>query len=442
MKTLLFFIFLTVFQLSFSQSLQKSYTPLGGNAIDENVPSPIISYKEKIKEKKGYLFNQNMLDIFFSEKIGTAFGGSNDISLQKYFASLNSTDESFTIGFNFDNRFGNSLEQLDLVFSGGFKFNSKEGFSNIRNSADGFKGSKIGAVLKLSIIGNGIISYADKRKNGKVVVERDEVIKKYRQKVYDKIEKKVDSFNKNEFANYAQLLEEMSGLEHQISPLKKVLDKKSKGLYKEIADEEIKFLKENKLYRWMGTYWFSLDGFVPFGRKEYNVTPIVDNEATKKELYNFSLSLSGNGFIEWSGGQSLFLKILYKVERTNNIILDELSTTAFQSGSINIDNTVNITPVVSAYDTVYDDFLRESITIEPAIFLFKNTIGFSPSVEFNLTEKYNATNWKLGIPISLKDKEGKPKVNFEVQWKQISTLSKVNHIVGVTTSFLFGDLIN
>ena len=214
----------------------------------------------------------------------------------------------------------------------------------------------------------------------------------------------------------------MSGLKHQISPLKKVLDRKSKGLYKEIADEEIKFLKENKLYRWMGTYWFSLDGFVPFGSKEYNVTPIVD--------------------IEWSGGQSLFFKMIYKVERTNNIILDELSTTAFQSGSINPDHTVNITPVVSAYDTVYDDFLRESITIEPAIFLFKNTIGFSPSVEFNLTEKYNATNWKLGIPISLKDKEGKPKVNFEVQWKQISTLSKVNHIVGVTTSFLFGDLIN
>ena len=442
MKAHLLFIFFTVFQLSFSQSIQKSYTPLGGNTLGENVPSPILLYKQNIKEKNGYLFNQNMLDIFFAEKIGTAFGSSNDISLQKYFASLNSTDESFTIGFNFDDRFGNALEQLNLVFSGGFKFNSKEGFSTIRNSADEFKGSNIGAVLKLSIIGNGIISYADKRKNGKVVVERDEVIKRYREKVYDKIEKKVDNFNKNEFANYAQLLEEMAGLEHQISPLKNVLDKKSKSLYKEIADEEINFLKENKLYRWIGTYWISLDGFVPFGSKKYDVTPIVDNEATKKELYNFSLSLSGNGFIEWSSGQSLFLKMIYKVQRTNNIVLDELSTMAFQSGSINPDNTVNITPVVNAYDTVYDDFLRESITIEPAIFLFKNTIGFSPSVEFNLTEKYNATNWKLGIPISLKDKEGKPKVNFEVQWKQISTLSKVNHIVGVTTSFLFGDLIN
>jgi hypothetical protein len=300
----------------------------------------------------------------------------------------------------------------------------------------------VGAVLKFSFIGNGILNYGNKTKKGKVVVERAAVIKRHREIVYDKVEKKVQKFNKEEFATYNNILENMSGLKHQISPLKKVLDRKSKGLYKEIADEEIKFLKENKLYRWMGTYWFSLDGFVPFGSKEYNVTPIVDNEAAKKELYNFSLSLSGNGFIEWSGGQSLFFKMIYKVERTNNIILDELSTTAFQSGSINPDNTVNITPVVSAYDTVYDDFLRESITIEPAIFLFKNTIGFSPSVEFNLTEKYNATNWKLGIPISLKDKEGKPKVNFEVQWKQISTLSKVNHIVGVTTSFLFGDLIN
>ena len=31
-------------------------------------------------------------------------------------------------------------------------------------------------------------------------------------------------------------------------------------------------------------------------------------------------------------------------------------------------------------------------------------------------------NWRLGIPVSLKDNEGKSKINFELVWREISKL--------------------
>lgn len=48
----------------------------------------------------------------------------------------------------------------------------------------------------------------------------------------------------------------------------------------------------------------------------------------------------------------------------------------------------------------------------------------------------------MGIPVSLKDKDCKPKVNFELQWKEINTFTSSDHIVGVSVNFLFGDMIN
>ena len=56
--------------------------------------------------------------------------------------------------------------------------------------------------------------------------------------------------------------------------------------------------------------------------------------------------------------------------------------------------------------------------------------------------KYNRTNWKLGFPISLKDKKGKPTKNFEFQYKSIKTLDKTVDVFGISSNFLFGDLIN
>ena len=71
---------------------------------------------------------------------------------------------------------------------------------------------------------------------------------------------------------------------------------------------------------------------------------------------------------------------------------------------------------------------------------YKNTIGISPSIEKNFGT-YDGINWKIGIPISLKDKEWKPTVNFVLQWKENKTLTSSQHLIGFSTSFFFGDLL-
>ena len=118
-----------------------------------------------------------------------------------------------------------------------------------------------------------------------------------------------------------------------------------------------------------------------------------------------------------------------------------MTSTPFQTVTIGANNTNIITNTDDGYLTNFEKFITTTLTIEPAFFTFNNTVGFSPAIEFNVG-KYNKTNWKLGIPVSLKDKDGKPKVNFELQWKEINTFKSSDHIVGVSVNFLFGDMIN
>lgn len=144
---------------------------------------------------------------------------------------------------------------------------------------------------------------------------------------------------------------------------------------------------------------------------------------------------------QYSNGISIFFKGNLDVKHNNNIMVDNLESQAFQSTALGANNTTVITNSTDGYVTNYDQFVTTAFTFEPAFFFINNTIGFSPAIEFNLGT-YDKTNWKLGVPISLKDSDGKPKVNFEIQWKEVNTFTSSTHLVGLSASFLFGDMIN
>ena len=63
-------------------------------------------------------------------------------------------------------------------------------------------------------------------------------------------------------------------------------------------------------------------------------------------------------------------------------------------------------------------------------------IGLSASYEKFFGE-YDAENWRLGIPLVLKDKEGKANVNFEIQWREINK----NHTIGFSVGVPFGKFV-
>lgn len=92
----------------------------------------------------------------------------------------------------------------------------------------------------------------------------------------------------------------------------------------------------------------------------------------------------------------------------------------------------------SVYLGEYDRFVTGSVKAEFVSYIFKKgTFGISGALEQFVGEQYNPLNWKLGIPFSLKDKEGKPTVNFELQWKELNG----EHLVGVGVGLAFGKFI-
>jgi len=113
------------------------------------------------------------------------------------------------------------------------------------------------------------------------------------------------------------------------------------------------------------------------------------------------------------------------------IIYNDLNTTSSLLLAIGENIFTN-----NVYKTEYDNFATGKLELEVVAFLYKGMISISPAIEKNVG-KYDATNWKLGIPVSLKDKEGKPTLNFELQWREINT----QHSIGISVGYNFGKFV-
>lgn len=429
------------------------------NAID-----PVQEYKNGIKD--GELFNDKMLNILFSEKVGTSFGGSSDLSLQKYYAALDASENSLAIGVNIDNRGKeNTLKKLNWIYSFGAKFKSKEKFATISKNGD-FLEDNIGLTLKASWILSGTINFNEENKWVKgqklILKNRKEAVKAYREKestlstqnnilaneksdvyLFSKYDEKVKKFNKDSVKIIEARLERLSMFDKLNTDLtlQKQLKKKSNKVYEEIAREEIKYLEDNKLYNFVSDKWLSFDVYAPLGNISYKTTDDTSIAFSEQNFYPIEANLSWTYFREYSSGVSAFFTAKTSFKNNNNILTEGLATIPFQTTAIGANEILIVTKSDDVYLTDYKEFLTSLIHFEVAFFIFNNTIGLSPAIERNFGD-YDALNWKLGIPFSLKDKEGNPKVNFELLWKEQKTLTSSNHFVGISTNFVFGDLIN
>ena len=385
------------------------------------------------------LFNDEMLNILFSDKVGTAFGGSNDLSLNKYFASVDEKDKSISLGINFDSRFGEETEKLTWVFSGSLKFKSANQFATIYDKDGVFQKDNIGATIKITRIGNGIINFKDD--NGK---QRKKAIENFRKVNHKKYDDLVQKYNSDELPTIKTNLTKAQKYDSKLESIDELLKDKHDELYIQLAKDEIKYIEDNSMYRYLWDHWWSLEAFLPFGKNEYKTTTDATIAFEKERFYALNLNLSYNMMWQWSNGQSVFFKGSAVLKNNNNILVDNISSKSFQSTLTGANGEVIINETNDVHITDYKEFITPSIVVEPAYFFWSNDIfdlGVSPLVEFNFGD-YDKTNWKLGLPISLKDKEGKPKVNFEFQWREQNTFSSSIHTVGLSTNFLFGDLIN
>ncbi|MCG9792463.1 hypothetical protein [Flavobacterium algicola] len=407
--------------------------------LDSILISPSVQYEADLYNKKGekQTFNGKMMNILFAKKVGTAFGGSNDLTLQKFYSSLDVNDKSISIGANFEWKRSDETKKLTWLLSAGAKIKAENKFATVYDNGD-FQENNIGTTFKITRIGRGSINFTTTNPRKR----RDSAVLKNRELLYEKYDKTTQKFNVENLNEFKRKHDELSRYDKDAKDYKTELEAKSKALYIEMAKEEITYLENNKMYHFVSDNWWSLEVFVPIGENKYLTTSdVLNNALSKKHFYAFNATLSWNYMREYSCGYSFFFKAKANLKNNNNILVDDLKSKAFQTSESGAGGTVVIKDSNDGYITDFEQFVTPSLIIEPAFFIFNNSLGFSPAIELN-QGKYNKTNWKLGIPISLKDKDGKPKVNFEVQWKEINTFNSSSHLVGISVNFLFGELIN
>ncbi len=444
MKTLTTIMF-TLFCLSFF-SAQKCDEKDTSNLISYYSPKSTETLKtctfeyylkdidtlNKIKKRTNLIFNNSMLNVLFNNEINSFATSLSDLSLDKNFVSLSSDSKTFTVGRNiFLHRSKSpdySLRKISNILSVSVITNVDKNFSKnyaYNSSTNKYDfASELTFSLKFTHVFNNTITPLDDRK---------EKIKNYRgTTIKDSVLKKLQKDNE------VLLIDNLSTKEKKDSLLQKIYYKH----YKYIADQEIEHLKKNKLYNRMFLWWTGVNIDIPIQGKQlnYKEQSSVGSFSTK-EFQAWKAEIFVNLFftdpeirrLKFLKSTSLNVRFSGVVFNNNSYIANNLTPLTFQT----IAEQSTDQQIVSRSDLVfignYERFETFSLRGEASILFFNNTIGFSGGSEKTFGP-YDNFNWKLGIPVSLKDKDEKPLLNFEIQWKEINK----NHMIGLSVGYVFG----
>lgn len=420
---------------------------------EEAKPKPNQKKLAKLEAQlENYLFNSKMLNVLFADEVGAFFNSSKDLTLQKYYANLDVDSKSLSFGLTFDiSRGGDKLKPLNWLLSLGLKAKAKNKFTALYKNGE-FQDNELGLTVKLTNVNPGTINYTSisskKGENGKskILFDRGKNIENYRYILLEDKKREILDYEINKYYKGLEVFKTPIESNNTLTAaeknekIKSFKEKKDAEFYQSIAEAEVKYLKDNKLYRYVKGNWWSFDFFVPLNKSKYNLINSSTNTIIEDNFSPFKLSGTYSHFKRYSSGISYYLSSQLVIQNNNNILVNQLSASTFQSETQQLNGGV-IIDTKEVYDTTYEDFITTSLKFEIVCYLYKNTLGISPAIEQNLG-KYDKLNWKLGIPISLKDKEGKPSINFELQWKEINTFTDSNRFIGISASYMFGKFIN
>lgn len=383
-------------------------------------------FKKTKKEADKWVFSNNMLAQFFNNEINSFAVSMKDLSLEENIVSVSTESKTLTIGRNIilpnnKNRPDKDLRKISQVISLSVSSGIDKNFSKVyakNNKTNEYDfASEININLKYVHLLNNWITIDTIQKNT-VKSYRDTVIK-------DQIEEEIKDDK------------ELSASDSKDS--EKVL-KKYYEFYKKISEKEIKNIKENKLFNSYTLWWIGGSLDIPFTGKDINVksTKTVGNfETIRYDRWRLDGFLNMLHFCNnLASGTTFNFRFSASVFNNNNFLADNSSAITFQT----ISDSNSSQQVIASEDLVfigdYKKFVTTVIKLEGSSLFLKNTIGVSGGIEKNIGY-YDAFNWKLGIPVSLKDKDKKPTLNFELQWREVNKI----HVIGLSAGFIFGKFV-
>jgi hypothetical protein len=175
---------------------------------------------------------------------------------------------------------------------------------------------------------------------------------------------------------------------------------------------------------------------VPVTELSYNiVTDITTTTIDSEEFYAWKILGGYTSFWKFSKGKVFYVSGYGSVFNNNSVLVESIPK--FDLPIYNQTNSSYVEETKKVYVGDYEEFVTTNLKAEAIAYLFLDgKVGLSASFDKNFGD-YESDNWKLGIPFSLKDKEGNPTVNFELQWKEINK----NHFVGIGVGYAFGKFI-
>lgn len=385
----------------------------------------------EVKDDDSLKLFSGTLNYLFKNQLTSIAYTSEDVSLQRYYANITNEDNAFSFGFNFNNL----TKEEDRDKKPTWIISLGVGAKSIGNFATIYKNSKvqteINGKLKFTWVGRGIIT-----RDSNQMTMSNNYFNKYLNVKYTK--------------KYNDYLKPGQGLEDEITKKNALLvsivtsedslklkNEYLKTLKSSLMEEEATAILENKLYKRLWDHWVTFEATLPFSRKEYKISDsIIDPNYSKKRFYGWNFSLKYTNMWKWSNNNAVYLSGRGRTFNNNNILTEDLNSADFLSFVNQSSSQSATTESNEVYVGRFDEFVSVGISAELIYFPWNKYAGISASIE-PLFGSTNYINWKLGVPVSLKDKEGKPVVNFELQWKEVNK----NHFIGLDVGFVLGKFV-
>ena len=360
------------------------------------IDKALIAYETQITDSQ--FVNDKTLNILIGDVLNQ-YLPSTKISTQRLSFLLDDDDNSFSLTGNFDPRLTKTSYQSFLA-SGGLKLKG-EPTGSFYNFKDSNWAQNIGAQFRLTWFIPGTLT-----KNADHQISR--LLKTYREKTIKNL-----------------ALEAL-----ETKPLG------PKELEELIATKEAEYILKNDLYVSMYKFWVTLQGYIPLTKSSNTFTNTTDESIKSEHQFEaWEASLSINGFYKGKIFSFSFSAIPC-VYQNNNILTETVKKRTFTSFEGSPEGQPALTTTDSYYYGAYEEFTSGQIKAEAAS-LYKDCIGLSAAVEQNFWNGYDALNWKLGIPLNLKNKDGASSIAFEIQWREFNK----QHYLGISIGKAFGKFL-
>lgn len=349
--------------------------------------------------------------------------GAADASPSKAYFALDNSDGRMTFGYTLPVK--REDEQIKALWSFAAKANVSEGFASVVNQDEGLQ-DDLGVSAKFTFIGNPAVNFKgaqadalDSLGNYKARMKRAELTRwmadddKYRP-----LHTKQDTTERGK--EYAA---------------------KAEKLADELKDELAEAIEDRPYYGSMWNWWVNAEVYYPVtGTKVLTADSATQVSSTERDTRPFTVKGQFVIAKKWARGQSVLFSGTVAAMNNNTALADELEKTPFNSWLTRSNGDTTQVAVVNS-DEVYvvkdfKAFISPSVEFGVVGGPFPRIpcLRFRVSVQQYLKvgeNAYTPTIWSFGVPLSLKDEEGDPKINIEPQVRLVNGEHSIGFSLGI-----------